>query len=145
MTMPFTDQDRARVARGWRSSGLSQPIYAAEHGITDRTLRDWISRWAPVPPGGAVVARKVILQAIERLQSVLGGLDMSVAQGTEAPPGKPTRVDELQAVLSRPFQVGSPPSGQASGPVVITTHTLAVAAPPSAPAKRPVFNFSYDE
>lgn len=41
------DEDRARIARGWRQSGRTQAQYAAEHRITDRTLRMWIARWAP--------------------------------------------------------------------------------------------------
>src|ERR1700694_3042242 len=86
----LTDLDRARIARGWRGSNLSQPAYAAEHSITDRTLRAYIARWAPVRPDGSQAVRKIVLDAIDRLQAVLGALEEPTSPGhDEQPTGVP--------------------------------------------------------
>ena len=51
----FTAAERQQIAAGWHISGMSQPAYAALHGISDRTLREWIVRHAaPEAPMDAV-------------------------------------------------------------------------------------------
>src|ERR1041384_1670146 len=82
-----TDAERARIAQGWRESGLAQPVYAAQHGITDRTLRAWLVRWAPPCSGNLETARKVVRKAIERLEAL--AVAMECGTGAELP-GAPT-------------------------------------------------------
>jgi transposase-like protein len=74
------DQLRARVARGWTESGLSQPEYARQHGISERTLRAWRAKYCAdrQPPGEAV--REAIVDAMERLQAALDVLDRAAAE-----------------------------------------------------------------
>jgi hypothetical protein len=72
--MELTDECRARIARGWRQSGRTQAQYAAEHRISDRTLRIWIARWAPSCPSGTEAVRDVCERAIERLRALIDGL-----------------------------------------------------------------------
>lgn len=71
---PLKNEDRARIARGWRPSGQTQPTYAALHGITDRTLRMWVARWAPPCTSGTEVVRDVCERAIERLRALVDAL-----------------------------------------------------------------------
>jgi hypothetical protein len=77
------DQLRARVAGGWTESGLSQPEYARQHGISERTLRAWRAKHCAdrLPPGEAV--REAIVEAIEKLQWALEVIDRAAA-GAEA-------------------------------------------------------------
>jgi transposase-like protein len=77
------DELRARIARGWTESGLSQPQYAQQHGITERTLRAWRAKYCAdrLPPGEAV--REAIVDAMERLRAALDVIDR-VAAGAEA-------------------------------------------------------------
>jgi hypothetical protein len=78
------DEARVAVARGWEKSGLSQAEYAAQHGISGRTLRSWRARY--LPAGTPVEdARRVIARAIEKLRALLAGLESGVEdQGEEA-------------------------------------------------------------
>ncbi len=84
---------RRECALGWRSSGLSQREYAAKHGIQPRTLRCWIRRYAPTaPPVGE--ARRIVGEAISRLQAILESLDAAAAcrearEQTAVPLGTP--------------------------------------------------------
>jgi transposase-like protein len=72
---PLKNEDRARIARGWRQSGQTQAQYAAQHQISDRTLRMWVARWAPPCASGATeVVREVVERAIERLRALADGL-----------------------------------------------------------------------
>ena len=66
MEQQLNDEARARVARAWRQSGQTQGQYAAEHQISDRTLRTWIARWAPPCPSGTEAVRDVCERAINR-------------------------------------------------------------------------------
>lgn len=68
------DELRARVARGWTESGLPQEDYAQAHGISARTLRSWVSRYASSDPP-AKRARAAIANAIQALRSVLAALE----------------------------------------------------------------------
>jgi len=74
MEQPLKDEDRARIARGWRQSGQTQADYAAGHEISDRTLRVWVARWAPLCASGTEVVRDVVERAIERLRALADGL-----------------------------------------------------------------------
>jgi len=87
MKQPLNDEDRSRIARAWRTSGMTQPAYSAAHGITDRTLRMWIARWDPPRPSGTEVVRAVCERAIERLRALVDGLDQkSTAPGSAPEP-----------------------------------------------------------
>jgi hypothetical protein len=83
--MAFDDAARARIARGWLNSSLDQPAYAAQHGISTRTLRDWVCRYG----GGRrphAQLRAAIIAAVEQLQNVLTALDAEAAAGSAAVP-----------------------------------------------------------
>ncbi|MFT3916568.1 MAG: hypothetical protein QM704_21560 [Anaeromyxobacteraceae bacterium] len=64
---------RAAIARGWATSALNQEDYAAQHGISPRTLRLWISRHASRQPP-VEQERGIITEAIGQLQDVLDAL-----------------------------------------------------------------------
>jgi hypothetical protein len=93
----LSDTDRARIAQGWRASGLSQPAYAARHLITDRTLRAWLARWVPACPSGADAARKIVTTAIERLQALVHVLDADpTVHPDPEPPASPSAAPASQ-------------------------------------------------
>src|SRR6267143_1205492 len=103
----LTDQDRARVARGWRRSGLTQPAYAASHGITDRTLRLWLRRWAPTSLHGTEAAREICARAIEHLRALLADLDCNLEEGV-APPPRQLDPPPPGPVVRQPAEAGIP-------------------------------------
>lgn len=74
----MTDEARAQVARGWEQSGLTQADYAAQCGISPRTLRDWLSRYAIQQPPAERV-RRLIEDTIDKLLALLAALDDEVA------------------------------------------------------------------
>src|SRR5207302_10884417 len=84
MEKELRNEDRARIARGWRTSAMTQPAYAAVHGITDRTLRMWIARWAPPCPTGTEAVRAVCERAIQRLRALVDGLGQPSATPASA-------------------------------------------------------------
>jgi|SRR5467141_1957157 len=92
MKQPLKDEDRSRIARAWRTSGMTQPAYSAAHGITDRTLRMWIARWASPCPSGTEGVRAVCERAIERLRALVDGLDQDSAS-----PASPLELDNVAA------------------------------------------------
>jgi transposase-like protein len=98
----ISDEDRVRVARGWRKSGMTQAAYAASHGVTDRTLRAWLARWAPSHPASPEVVRELIEQTIERLRGLVANRD--------AGDGKPTPSVDVKAVETVPPAVPPRPS-----------------------------------
>src|SRR5947209_7101087 len=71
----FSEVDRARIAEGWRASGLSQPVYSAQFGISDRTLRVWISKYVVPRPDSVETVRNALEAALEQLQTMLFRLD----------------------------------------------------------------------
>jgi transposase-like protein len=75
---------RARVARGWPGSGLTQAAYAKQNGISARTLRSWVSQFVPtrLPPG--TEARDAMVEAIAKLQAVLDDIDRAAADAADA-------------------------------------------------------------
>ena len=85
-----TDEERAAIARGWRSSGLPQAAYAARFEVSGRTLRFGARRWAP--PAGAAddVAAKIIEEAVDKLLVVLGTVRPTLALGSS---GRCTEAD----------------------------------------------------
>ena len=83
---PLKDEDRARIARGWRQSGRTQAQYAAEYQISDRTLRMWIARWAPPCRSGTEVVRGVVERTMARLRAVLDCLDQESAADSAPEP-----------------------------------------------------------
>jgi len=93
-----TEESKASAARDWHKSEMTQAQYAASLGISDRTLRNWISRWAPTYRESP--AREVIEDAIERLRDVLVGLDAARVDG-----GGPA-----EETVSRAPTPGTPPS-----------------------------------
>jgi hypothetical protein len=64
---------------------MTQAQYAATLGISDRTLRVWISRWVPAYRASPAVVREVVVEAIERLQDVLVGLGTARGDGDAGP------------------------------------------------------------
>jgi hypothetical protein len=87
------DATRARVALGWEESGLSQAEYAASRGISERTLRQWRSRFATA---GMPVeeARRTIEEAIQKLQALLAGLEASARDDMDGPACRSAVQDE---------------------------------------------------
>jgi DNA-binding transcriptional regulator YiaG len=81
----LTNGDRARIARGWRASGLTQPAYAALHAVTDRTLRAWIARWALPCQNAPEATRKMLSDLVERAQTMLAQLTEPEAVQEKAP------------------------------------------------------------
>lgn len=72
--MELDDVARARIARGWASSCLTQAEYAARFGISTRALRAWVARFGAGSRPEARV-RAVVEKAITDLQQLLAGLD----------------------------------------------------------------------
>jgi transposase-like protein len=98
----LTNEARATIARKWRGSGQTQAVFAAEHGITDRTLRAWLNRWAPSHTASPEVVRELVEQTIERLRELVTNRD--------AGDGKPTPSVEVKAVETVPPAVAPQPS-----------------------------------
>ncbi|HJW74257.1 MAG TPA: transposase [Thermoleophilia bacterium] len=42
--MTFDDETRARLAREWMNSSLTQEQFCAQHNIATRTLRQWVEK-----------------------------------------------------------------------------------------------------
>ena len=124
----LTDQDRARVARGWRRSGLTQPAYAASHGITDRTLRLWLRRWAPTSLHGTEAAREICARAIEHLRALLADLDCNLEEGV-APP-RQLDLPPPGPMVRQPAEAGLP-----RGPV---GHSVPTPRPRGATERQPL-------
>jgi hypothetical protein len=100
----LTDEARAAVARGWRKSGLGQRPYAAQHAISERTLRSWVSRWAPEYRGTEAV-RDVCERTVERLRALIAALNVedSADDGAAMHSGKAT------IMVSPPAQLATTP------------------------------------
>jgi hypothetical protein len=81
----LTNEARAGIARKWRDSGQTQAVFAAEYGISDRTLRAWIAKWNPAYRASPRIVQEVVEQAIERLRDVLVGLDSTHDDGDVRP------------------------------------------------------------
>ncbi len=64
----LTDEERARLARGWWPSKLTQREYAAKHGINERTLRAWLRCWAMTLPADPDVPLEMRDRAIGPLR-----------------------------------------------------------------------------
>jgi transposase-like protein len=75
------DARRAAIARGWLGSSRNQREFAAEYGISERTLRAWVSKYAVRQPTGEVV-RAVVKEAIEKFTAILQALDADAASRT---------------------------------------------------------------
>ena len=101
----LTNEERAAIARKWRGSGQTQAVFATEHGITDRTLRAWLNRWAPSHPASPEVVRELVEQVIERLRGLVVASD----------PHSGTQVlsDDLNATTAAPTAAAPPPSSAA--------------------------------
>lgn len=134
--MVFDNGARARIARGWLNSSLNQLAYAAMHGISTRTLRDWVCRYG----GGRrpqAQLRAAIVASIEQLQNVLVVLDAEVAPGSaaayEGGPEVARHQSERHAVSAG---VGAPGDGTAafSEPVALA---VPGGGPDAAGANRP--------
>ncbi|ACL63381.1 hypothetical protein A2cp1_0020 [Anaeromyxobacter dehalogenans 2CP-1] len=65
---------RAKIARGWAGSSLTQDEYAAKYGISARTLRLYRSRYASRQPPVDQV-RAIITGAMQELRDLLDSLD----------------------------------------------------------------------
>ncbi len=78
----FNDETRAAIARAWTESQLTQEEYAARFGISTRTLRLWLARYASTRPPLAE-ARAILVDAIERLQALMATVDAQAACQSE--------------------------------------------------------------
>jgi hypothetical protein len=72
--MELDDAARARIARGWAPSCLTQAEYAARHGISDRSLRAWMARFA-VGSRPELRVRAIVERALSELEAVRAELD----------------------------------------------------------------------
>ena len=104
--MDFDNAARARIARGWLNSSLDQRAYAAQHGISTRTLRQWVSRYG-APDRPAARAKAIIDTAINQLQALRTALDAEEERlsGTTDEPAQERRAaaaERTSAVPSAP-------------------------------------------
>ncbi|WP_408628790.1 IS66 family insertion sequence element accessory protein TnpA [Anaeromyxobacter soli] len=127
--MGRADGHRARVARGWAASGLTQDAYAKQHGISARTLRAWRRRHSARQPGGTADIpadsveglRASIQNAIDQLRGILDRLPPGRPPPPSAPPAayvstaaEPSDVcgavpqDLLQAAATARLHEGAP-------------------------------------
>lgn len=74
----FDDETRRRIAQGWAASSLDQESFAAKHGISPRTLREWV-RFYGAGSRPAARARAIIDSAIAQLQALRAALDAEEA------------------------------------------------------------------
>jgi transposase-like protein len=72
--MKFTEPERRLIAAGWRSASCDQATYAADHGISTRTLRGWVQRYG-VGDRPEARARAIVESAFRQLQDLLTALD----------------------------------------------------------------------
>ena len=74
-----TDEARRQaVARGWAATSFDQAAYAAQHGISTRTLREWVRKYgAGERPMVRAVA--IIDSTISQLQAMRAALVAEVA------------------------------------------------------------------
>ncbi len=86
MELLLNDEARARIARDWRKSGMTQAEYAASHSITDRTLRSWLRRWAPTSLHGTEAVREISARAIEQFRALIADLDCNLDEDVATPP-----------------------------------------------------------
>jgi hypothetical protein len=116
----FSDQERATIARGWAASGLPQDLYAASFGVTGRSLRGWMAKFAPSqPPVERVEA--ILVEMMERLQTVLEGVRAERAaleiraegrkSHSEPPSSTPTAAGEVFRQERQPERVPPPTQG----------------------------------
>lgn len=74
----FDESARRRIAQGWTTTPLDQESYAAAHGISPRTLREWVRRHGSSDRPVAR-ARAIIDDAIAKLQALRSALDAEEA------------------------------------------------------------------
>jgi transposase-like protein len=72
---------KASIARGLEESGLTMATYAAMHGVSERTLRNWVAIFAQADPG--LEAKRIVERAIQELSSLLTTLASSPANTSE--------------------------------------------------------------
>jgi transposase-like protein len=84
--MTIDDEARRRIARGWASTSLDQRTYAAQHGISPRTLRQWVRQFG-MTARPEVRVREVVERAIADLTALLASLDADVARREDSPEG----------------------------------------------------------
>jgi hypothetical protein len=89
--MDKTVEQKTAIAEGWRTSGLRQADYASEHGISDRTLRLWLAKYAPPPPQTTGHILTVLLTAMKSLHRLYRsmGIDPVEVLGTASRPPIP--------------------------------------------------------
>lgn len=93
---PWSSESRARIARGWAESGLSQAEYSKKFGIAPRTLRAWVERYASRQPPDAQV-RAVVVETIAKLGALLDALDRAAACRDSAASARPVAGGEPEA------------------------------------------------
>ncbi len=135
----FDPGDRKAIARAWQSSALSQEQFSAEHGIRPRTLRAWVSRYAPAAPP-TEEARRIIGEAMSRLQAILESLDAGPAcrearEQIVVPLGMPTASNGSATQLRQAPTAAAPPARSPAtvplSPLVIAGAGLATEEPAS--------------
>jgi transposase-like protein len=82
--MTIDDEARRRIARGWASTSLDQRTYAAQHGISARTLRQWVRQFGMTARPEARM-REVVEKAIADLTALLASLDADAARREDSP------------------------------------------------------------
>jgi len=111
----LTNEARAAIARKWRGSGQTQAVFAAEHGITDRTLRAWLNRWVPSHPASPEVVRELVEQVIERLRGLVVAPDahpgtQALRDGLNATSAASTAAAPVPSSARRPVHQDDVPS-----------------------------------
>ena len=86
-TKKYDTKQQAAIARGWASSGVSQEVWANQHGISGRTLRLYLRRHCPARHWDDEI-QAVVTKANEALTAIL------VAMKTPTATSKPFSFDD---------------------------------------------------
>jgi hypothetical protein len=73
MKQDIDEARRQAVARGWASTSLDQASYAAQHGISARTLREWVRHYGVTdrPVAKAVAILDDIITQLQAMRAAL--------------------------------------------------------------------------
>ena len=116
---PLTPQDKVEAVNAYRASGQSQAEFCATWRgggiVAERTLRSWVA--ALTKPGASIEeARRIVSDAVTRLNAILAGLD-AVALVQDEAPSLAQEPDEAAAAGGRAADVApavSPPEAAAA-------------------------------
>ena len=97
----YSRQERRSLVREWKGSTLKQEVFAAQHGISLRTLRCWIPRYSPTTP-----PLEQVLKGIGDAQCALERIRQSLEAGE--PENLSGRVPAMIAPTPQPAAAAPP-------------------------------------